>query len=116
MQLQLLTIIPQFKVTETYSVGGSVKLKRRDMRHGAATAVSQRLPCGGVHISTSWGEPISGGMEESYTLAKPGELHVHSTLVVGARRATTLQVRDAWRGGQVGQPCCCILSGDFHGL
>ncbi|PNW72795.1 hypothetical protein CHLRE_15g644051v5 [Chlamydomonas reinhardtii] len=95
--VHFLTIIPYFKVTEVYPMGGGArsKMRRRDQRGGDAMACAERVPTG-VVCRASWGAPFAGELEESYTIpdpvGAPDCMHVTSTIRVGDKSATTLQV------------------------
>lgn len=95
--VHFLTIIPYFKVTETYTVNGKTKNRRRDLRHGDAVSVTKPID-GGVFIETSFGDSFPGNVEETYWSPEPDVLHVRSTIFVGdrakgaQRSASTLQI------------------------
>ncbi|PNH01639.1 hypothetical protein TSOC_012459 [Tetrabaena socialis] len=92
--VHFLTIVPMFKVTEAYPLGGGQsKMRRRDQRGGDAKATAELIE-GGVKCRSVWDAPFAGSMEESYTTpeGQPDVMHVRSTLRVGERSATTLQV------------------------
>ncbi|GLC39340.1 hypothetical protein PLESTB_000895500 [Pleodorina starrii] len=94
--VHFLTIIPYFKVTESYPLaGGRAKMRRRDQRSGDAQAHAEALP-NGVMCRAAWGAPFAGELLESYTLpdpaGQPDLMHVSSTIRVGGKEATTVQV------------------------
>ncbi|KAG2428383.1 hypothetical protein HYH02_014399 [Chlamydomonas schloesseri] len=96
LNVHFLTIIPYFKVTEVYPMSGArSKMRRRDQRGGDAMACAERVPLG-VVCRASWGAPYAGELEESYTIpdpvGAPDCMHVTSTIRVGDKSATTLQV------------------------
>jgi hypothetical protein len=67
-----------------------------------AQAHAEALP-NGVVCRAVWGAPFAGELEESYTMPDPEDqpdvMHVRSTIRVGDRSATTLQVRHCVRWG-----------------
>ncbi|KAG2423355.1 hypothetical protein HXX76_015403 [Chlamydomonas incerta] len=97
LNVHFLTIIPYFKVTEVYPMtpGTRSKMRRRDQRGGDALACAERVATGVVCRAT-WGAPFAGDLEESYTIpdpvGAPDCMHVTSTIRVGDKAATTLQV------------------------
>lgn len=68
-------------------------MRRRDQRSGDARA-SATAVAGGVVCRAAWDAPFAGSLEESYTHppGQPDVLNVRSTIRVGAKEATTLQV------------------------
>lgn len=59
----------------------------------------------GIVVKQQWGDPYKGTMEEQYLSPQEGVLHVISTITVGPKTATTLQVgpgRGWGRGWGVG--------------
>ncbi len=68
-------------------------MRRRDQRSGDARA-SATVVAGGVVCRAAWDAPFAGSLEESYTHppGQPDVLNVRSTIRVGAKEATTLQV------------------------
>lgn len=59
MQVNFLTIIPYFKVTERYVINGRTKVMRRDLRSGEAVATGERVE-GGVRLNVTFGSPFAG--------------------------------------------------------
>ena len=56
-----MTIIPYFKVTEKYLIGGQTSVMRRDLRSGQAKAVARSLDCQqGVALDVDFGQPFPG--------------------------------------------------------
>ncbi|KAG2489744.1 hypothetical protein HYH03_011851 [Edaphochlamys debaryana] len=103
LNVHFLTIIPYFKVTETYPLGGGkAKMRRRDQRGGDGQASAELLP-DGVLCRCTWAAPFAGTMEEAYCLpdprGSPDVMHVTSTLRLADREPiTTLQVYNRRRG------------------
>ena len=56
-----MTIIPYFKVTEKYCIGGQTNVMRRDLRSGQAKATAKMLQCQrGVILDVNFGQPFPG--------------------------------------------------------
>jgi hypothetical protein len=68
--VKFLTIVPFFKVTETYPVRTSgsevapARLPRRDLRPGAQTAVAEARADGRLRVEFEWGEPLAGAFAQ----------------------------------------------------
>jgi hypothetical protein len=86
-----LTIVPYFKVRESYKFDSEVKQGRRDLRRGQQTAIARQKDHV-VEVDVRWGPPHAGGAHEKYWLDADGLLHVESTVTVDDKRETTLQV------------------------
>lgn len=80
------------QVVEKFLVGGSTRIMRRDLRSGDCRTQAQAA-ADGVIVTAQWGAPYAGHVRESYLCPEPDVLHVESTITVGERSATTLQVR-----------------------
>jgi hypothetical protein len=91
-----LTIVPYFKVRESYKFDVEVKQGRRDLRKGEQTAIArQRGPV--VEVDVTWGPSNPGAAHEKYWLDTEGLLHVESTVTVGSKHEMTLQVSCVWQ-------------------
>lgn len=90
-QVNFVTIVPFFKVTETISFASGASLSRRDLRPGKNSATVRALP-DGVLVEHRWGEPQAGSMQEVYTLQEDGSMHVRSTVTVEQASAIAEQV------------------------
>ena len=87
-----LTVVPYFKVRESYRFDVQVSLSRRDLRGGKQTAVAQQAGPR-VIVDVSWPSPHAGEAHEEYWLGDCGCLHVESTVTVNGDSETTLQAR-----------------------
>jgi hypothetical protein len=92
LEVFYLTVVPYFKVRESYRFNVEVAQARRDLRSGRQTAVAQQAGHR-VIVDISWGTPNPGEVHEEYWLDDVGCLHVESTVTVNGDSETTLQVR-----------------------
>lgn len=63
----------------------------RDLRSGEATTTARAIP-GGVHVTSTWNNPIAGHMEEEFTCPEPDVLHARSTISIGGKTVSNVQV------------------------
>ncbi|KAK9807520.1 hypothetical protein WJX72_001403 [[Myrmecia] bisecta] len=91
MSVHFLTVVPFFKVTETFSFRGLTTMGRRDLRKGKQTASTKLIP-EGVRIDMTWPEPHAGGLVDVFTSPEPNVLHIKSTISVGGASESTVQV------------------------
>jgi len=94
LSVEFLTVVPFFKVTERYKLGGTVSIPRRDLRPGNQRAEAYVDPVDGVlHLKSSWNEPNAGSVNERLVLKPNGrDLEYISTLVVPHGTEITKQV------------------------
>ena len=99
--LRFLTVVPFFKVSEKYRLGGTLLLPRRDLRSGDQTATASIEDDGTLHLQSRWGEPNAGSVDERLKLLDGGDvLEYVSTLKVAKGTETTKQVYrrvDSWK-------------------
>lgn len=76
------TAIPQFKISESYSLYGPSKVPRRDMRGEALATTTTTL--NGIKLVATFGDPLPGRLEEKYELVG-GQLHVSSVATIQGR-------------------------------
>ncbi|KAK9794621.1 hypothetical protein WJX73_010915 [Symbiochloris irregularis] len=102
VKVSYLTVVPFFQVQEHFSFSQSTTMKRRDARPGAQTAEPAMALHGGVAMVLSWPPPLSGTLQDLFTLeGTDGQtLHVRSLINVEGRTNETLQVfrkADEWK-------------------
>ncbi|PSC71764.1 KRAB-A domain-containing 2-like [Micractinium conductrix] len=68
--VRFLTVVPFFKVTEAYTLGGSTSMARRDLRRGEQLATAEAGGDGALRVRITWGDPNAGGVEEEYRLGE----------------------------------------------
>ena len=84
--------IPQFKIQESYSIGGvESKVMRRDMRAGDSTATAIPLP-NGVEFTSTFSPPLPGKLVERYILLSPGLMEVTSSVSIGGKVAKAVLI------------------------
>ncbi|GBF91799.1 hypothetical protein Rsub_04904 [Raphidocelis subcapitata] len=81
------TVVPFFRVRESFPLGATAEMPRRDLRPGRQTALARRVE-GGARVEMAWGEPLAGSLVEEYTLLPDGRLRVRATTAVGGRSVT----------------------------
>lgn len=96
--VRFLTVVPFFKVTESFSFGHDAAMGRRDLKAGQQVAHTVVTPQR-VQVAITWPNPNAGNVLEVYTCPEPNVLHLLSRVTVGGRMAETLQVyrrQDTW--------------------
>lgn len=58
--VNFVTVVPFFKVTENFPIGGTARMGRRDLRGGRQAGSAARV-AGGVRVNMEWGDPLAGG-------------------------------------------------------
>lgn len=85
-------VVPFFKVTETYTLGGVVTMARRDLRRGSQQACAAASPGGSLDVQITWAAPNAGTIKEQYRLVGRDTLECQSTVEVAAGSVTTRTV------------------------
>lgn len=99
LAVRFLTVVPFFKVTESFSFVQPATMPRRDLKPGTQTALAEAAP-DRVTISINWAAPNAGSVMEIYSCPEPDVLRMQSTVQIGAVRKTTVQVyrkQAAWQ-------------------
>lgn len=90
--LTVFSIISWFKVRETYALSGeATQCKRRDLRRGKHTGHVQKHGHD-LRLHLSWDDPFGGTGHDEFRLINQDELHIESTINVGAQQASYLTV------------------------
>lgn len=110
ISLKFLTVVPFFKVVETYSLAQPSELSRRDLKSGKQRFKAQLLltttnstnndqqnqqPSSPLEeptvlvVTSEWRDPNAGKLEERYELVNSNTLQCTSTLEVAAGSATS---------------------------
>lgn len=111
--LELLTVVPFFKVKESYSLTGAwASFGRRDLRPGRQRGQASFSPDGDLCLRSTWGEPHAGSMEERMSLKSDGSvLEVMAMVEVGdCREQTKLVYRRvaAWKPKYTWNPIAAL--------
>eukprot|EP00892_Ulva_mutabilis_P008952 jgi/Ulvmu1/6429/UM003_0058.1 len=91
LEVFYLTPVPFYKVKEAFRLDRETESGRRDLRGGRQSGRA-RWDGGRAIVDVAWGEPYGGQAHEEYWLDDMGRLCAQSTVTVGGRSATTLQV------------------------
>lgn len=59
LTVSYVTVVPFFRVTESFRLGVAADMPRRDLRPGRQTAVAKRVD-GGARVQMEWGQPLAG--------------------------------------------------------
>ncbi|GMH35074.1 hypothetical protein BSKO_02942 [Bryopsis sp. KO-2023] len=87
----LSTVVPQFRVTEKYKIGGTVEINRRDLRPGKTKVTFQCR--GDTFVAKHFlGPSFPGKMVEVFRCPEEGVLELDATVLVGRKKARVLMV------------------------
>ena len=89
IRISFLTVVPFFKVTESYDLTRTTMMPRRDLKLGQQQARAFILREDTLQIASTWGEPNSAKLSENFTLLTPDVLQVEAHLEVGGRGVTS---------------------------
>lgn len=90
--LHFLTVVPFFKVTESYTLNGESSFGRRDLRPGRQAARAFLAADGTLCLQSKWQEPNTGSLQERFIVKGDGVLEVVASLKVRSGEEVTRMV------------------------